>query len=108
MIDWTEEWEFDGDRLLLRSKGGVLVLLDAVTGVIYLDNTLVVVEWMKALPSEIIVIEVEPLEHAFGDEMSLPVAEAYEKVRDLALHFATDHVAGVALPVRPLGGGWSA
>ena len=81
-------------------------VVDAVTGVILLDNTLIVVEWMGALPDETIVIEVEPLEHAFGDEMSPAVAAAYAEVRRLALHVATDDAAGRALPVQPLGGGW--
>ena len=83
-------------------------VVDAVTGVIFLDNTLIVTEWMRALPEETIVIEVEPLEHAFGDEMSPAVAESYAEVRALALLVATDEAAGRALPVRPLGGGWCA
>ena len=83
-------------------------VVDAVTGVIFLDNTLIVVEWMGALPPETIVIEVEPLDHAFGDEMSPAVAGAYAEVRRLALHFATDDAAARALAVRPFGGGWSA
>ena len=81
-------------------------VVDAVTGVILLDNTLVVIEWMKALPDETIVIEVEPLEHAFGDEMSPAVADAYSEVRRMALQFATDDHACRALPVHSLGGGW--
>ncbi len=81
-------------------------VVDAVTGVILLDNTLVVIEWMGALPEETIVIEVEPLEHAFGDEMSPAVADAYAQVRELALYFATDEQACRALPVSPLGGDW--
>jgi len=83
-------------------------VVDAVTGVILLDNTLIVVEWMGALPEETIVIEVEPLEHAFGDEMSPAVAAAYTEVRRLALEYATDEAAGRALPILPLGGGWTA
>ena len=83
-------------------------VVDAVTGVIFLDNTLIVVEWMNALPGETIVIEVEPLEHAFGDEMSPAVAASYAEVRRLALIFATDEAAGRALPVHSLGGGWPA
>ena len=83
-------------------------VVDAVTGVILLDNTLIVVEWMKALPAETIVIEVEPLEHAFGDEMSPAVADAYAEVRRLALRYATDGEAAYSLPVRPFGGGWTA
>ena len=82
-------------------------VVDAVTGVILLDNTLIVGEWMQALPEETIVIEVEPLLHAFGDEMSSDVRLAYAEVRALALRYATDEQAGRALPVRPLGGGWA-
>ena len=83
-------------------------VVDAVTGVILLDNTLVVVEWMGALPRETIVIEVEPLDHAFGDEMSTGVAEAYAEVRRLAVLHATDEAAMQSLPTCPLGGLWTA
>ena len=69
-------------------------VVDAVTGVILLDNTLIVAEWMGALPDETIVIEVQPLDHAFGDEMSPAVATACAEVRRLALHYATDEAAG--------------
>ena len=82
-------------------------VVDAVTGVILLDNTLIVVEWMNALPKDTIVIEVEPLEHAFGDDMSPAVADAYAEVRRLALHCATNDGALRDLPVCPLGGSWS-
>ena len=93
------------DRVLPSEDEIQRCVVDAVTGVILLDNTLIVVEWMGALPDETIVIEVEPLEHAFGDEMSPAVAEAYAEVRRLALHVATNEAAGRALPVRSLGGG---
>lgn len=96
------------DHVLPNDEEIQRCVVDAVTGVIFLDNTLVVVEWMKALPHETIVIEVEPLEHAFGDEMSPAVAAAYADVRRLALHYATDVDAGRTLHVRSLGGGWSA
>ena len=77
---------------------------DAVTGVILVDNTLIVTEWMRALPPEVIVVEVEPLEHAFGDEMSDAVAAAFVEVRRLVMRLATDVKAADALPVAPLGG----
>lgn len=89
-----------GDEFIQRC------VVDAVTGVILLDNTLVVIEWMHALPHETIVIEVEPLDHAFGDEMSASVAVSYAKVRELAMHYATNVSAIDDLPVHPLGGGW--
>ena len=81
---------------------------DAVTGVILVDNTLIVTEWMRALPVEAIVVEVEPLAHEFGDELSPPVAAAYTEARRLVMLFATDEAAGRALPVLPLGGEWQA
>ncbi len=96
------------DRVLPDDDDIQRCVVDAVTGVILLDNTLVVVEWMRALPAETIVIEVEPLEHAFGDEMSPAVAAAYAEVRRLALYFATDEGAGSELPEHPLGGAWRA
>ena len=95
------------DHLLPSDDEIQRCVVDAVTGVILLDNTLIVVEWMGALPDETFVIEVEPLEHAFGDEMSPSVAAAYAEVRRIALHVATDESAGRGLPVRSLGGGES-
>ena len=43
---------------------------EAVTGVIALDNTLVVARHFGALPDEIVVVEVEPAVHEFGDTFS--------------------------------------
>ena len=79
-------------------------VVDAVTGVIFLDNTLIVTEWMQALPAETIVVEVEPLEHAFGDAMSPAVAAAYPVVRDLVRRLAVDEALGRTFPIAPLGG----
>ena len=99
---------YQWDHVLPSDEEIQRCVVDAVTGVILLDNTLIVVEWMNALPDETIVIEVEPLEHAFGDEMSPAVSKSYEEVRRLALRCAMDDVFGRGLPVRPLGGGWPA
>ena len=79
---------------------------DAVTGVIHVDNTVVVAAWMGGLPAEVIVVEVEPLEHAFGDEMSAAVARAYEDACRLVLRLGHEDALGDSLPVAPLGGGW--
>ncbi|MEO6445668.1 MAG: hypothetical protein ABIZ91_07205 [Gemmatimonadaceae bacterium] len=94
------------DRVLPDAEEIHRAMTDAVTGVIFLDNTLIVVEWMGALPTETIVLEVEPLEHAWGDEMSPAVAAAYPEVRALARRLAHDAALGLSLPVMPLGGGW--
>ena len=95
------------DRVLPNEQEIQRAVADAVTGVIFLDNTLVVTAWMGALPDETIVVEVEPKVHAFGDEMSPAVAAAYPEVKLLVLQFATDASAARALPVMPLGGGWT-
>jgi hypothetical protein len=77
---------------------------DAVTGVIHLDNTLIVTEWMNALPSEVLVVEVEPWAHAFGDELSAPLAAAYIDARRLVMELATDDLRARTVPVMSLGG----
>jgi nitrite reductase/ring-hydroxylating ferredoxin subunit len=96
------------DRVLPPPEAIQQAVADAVTGVILLDNTLVVGEWMRALPNEVVVVEVEPLVHAFGDDFSPPVAAAYVEARRLVRLFATDDAAADALPVLPLGGAWAA
>ena len=48
---------------------------EAGAGVISLDNLLIVAEQFKALPSEVFVVEVEPLDTGWGDGFS-PVVEA--------------------------------
>ena len=77
---------------------------EAVTGVIALDNTLVVAAHFEALPPEVVVIEVEPAEHEFGEAFSNAVARACDTACELAVALATDAVAVTRLPRGPLGG----
>lgn len=77
---------------------------DAVTGIIMLDNTLVVARQFGALPPEVAVVEVEPLAHEFGDVFSRPVALAFDDVCRTVTRLASDAAAFRALPVAPLGG----
>lgn len=97
---------YQWDRALPDPEGIQRAVTDAVTGIILIDNTLIVVAWMRALPPEAIVVEVEPQAHEWGDEMSPAVAAAYVEVRALVRRLATDDAAVRALPVMPLGGGW--
>ena len=78
---------------------------EAVTGVILLDNTLIVARHFGVLPEEIAVVEVEPLLHEFGDGFSEPVARGFQEACRIVVELAEhpEHAAG--LPVRPLGGG---
>jgi len=78
---------------------------EAVTGVIALDNTLVVTRHFGGLPEEVVVIEVEPGVQEFGEEFSEPVARVVDEVCELAVAMATDPGAAARLPRGPLGGG---
>src|SRR6185295_8879638 len=78
---------------------------EAVTGVIALDNTLVVARHFGALPDEIVVVEVEPAFHEFGDTFSDTVASVFDAVCTLVKTLATDAGAVARLPRAPLGGG---
>lgn len=77
---------------------------EAVTGVIALDNTLTVCGHFQVLPPQVVVVEVEPLVHEFGEEFTAPVARAFDEAREriISLAESPDRVAG--LPVRALGG----
>ena len=71
---------------------------DAVTGIISLDNTLVVAGYFKALPRQVAVVEIEPLEHEFGTDLSPEVTAAVETAVDLVRLLATSPAAFDALP----------
>ncbi|MDQ3809871.1 MAG: hypothetical protein M3336_06225 [Chloroflexota bacterium] len=81
---------------------------DAVTGVICVDNTLVIGRHFGALPGDVVVVEVEPLAHEFGDTFSAPVAGIFDRLCDLVATLATDDRAAAHLPRAPLGGGVAA
>jgi hypothetical protein len=105
-------WRWDG--VLPPDDDVQQAVAEAVTGIISLENTLVVTGYFKALPPEVVVVEIEPLEHAFGAEMSAAVraaiAPACLRVRELAL--TPEAIAGLPpapLTVRPVqrtGGRW--
>ncbi len=79
-------------------------VVDAVTGVINLDNTLIVTRHFGGLPEETAVVEIEPEYHEFGESFSLAVTAAFETVCELCVELATDPKAASALPWAPLGG----
>ncbi len=53
---------------------------EAVTGVISLENLLVICAHFAALPPEVTVIEIAPGDDGWGDEFSPPVAGAIAQV----------------------------
>jgi len=78
---------------------------EAVTGVIALDNTLVVARQFGALPEEVVVVEVEPGVEEFGDTFTPAVAEVFDRICTLVATLVTDGTAAARLPEAPLGGG---
>ncbi len=75
---------------------------DAVTGIIALENTLVITRYFNALPAETIVVEVEPEAHEFGAALSAPVRSVFEQVCELVKTMATDDAAVAQRPVQAL------
>ena len=77
---------------------------EAVTGVIALDNTLIVTRHFGALPGEVIVVEVEPAVHEFGEAFSDAVAVVFDSVCERVVGLATGTETAARLPRAPLGG----
>jgi hydrogenase maturation protease len=65
---------------------------EAVTGVIDLDNLLVVAQQFGALPEEVFVIEIQPVVTEFGLEPSPAVAELLPEVCRLARRVALEGI----------------
>lgn len=76
---------------------------EAVTGVIHLDNLLVVLGAFDAAPPEVYVVEVEPEVEAMGDELTPAVARGAARAEEMVRRIAIGG-AGGALPSAPLGG----
>ncbi|MEO8193196.1 MAG: hydrogenase maturation protease [Gemmatimonadales bacterium] len=75
---------------------------DAVTGIIAMENTLVIARYFGALPDEVVVIEVEPETHEFGAALSPEVSAAFERACDTAWSCAIDDSVVAALPMGSL------
>lgn len=78
---------------------------EAVTGVIALDNTLMVTRQFGGLPSDVVVVEIEPAEESFGDELSDTVADGLDRIVEVVERVALDPSTVGRIPVAPLGGG---
>ncbi|MEO7132671.1 MAG: hypothetical protein ABI024_00475, partial [Vicinamibacterales bacterium] len=55
---------------------------EAVTGIIALDNTLVIGTYFKNFPPSVSVVEIEPLAHEFGSDLTPNVAAAVPRACD--------------------------
>ncbi len=93
------------DRALPDPDAIQAAIAEGITGVISLDNTLVIGRYFGVLPNDVLVVEVEPEVHEFGDTFSPVVAKAFERVCRLVALLATDPAAAIRMPEAPLGGG---
>lgn len=79
---------------------------EAVTGVIALDNTLIIGRYFGGLPDDTVVIDVEPDVHEFGETLSPRLGERFVSLCELVARLALDETAAESLAVAPLGGGY--
>ena len=78
---------------------------EAVTGVIALDNTLIVARQFDGLPEDVAVVEIEPKVESFGEALSPEVDEGLDEVVRRVRTIALDPSVVRSLPLAPLGGG---
>src|SRR5262249_61458958 len=81
---------FRWDRALPDDAVVQAAVAEAVTGVISLDNTLMITEYFRALPPEVIVVDVEPDVHEFGDTLSPRLAMQFDRICTLVTSIALD------------------
>ena len=99
-----EVYRWDGVLPSAEAVQGAVA--EAVTGVISVDNTLVVVRQFGGLPAEAIVVEVEPASaEEFGEELSPAVAAIFDSLCERVTALALGQEASHRLPATPLGGG---
>lgn len=73
-------------------------VVEAATGVIDWKNLLVVLQQFEALPPEVFVIAVQPMETTFGMHLSESVQELFPEVLHLARELALHGAAATAEP----------
>jgi len=86
------------DNVMPAPLGIHEAITEAVTGIISLDNTLVVARHFDALPATVVVLELEPDAHEFGSELTPAVAEALTRARELVMQLAFEPSAAALMP----------
>lgn len=92
------------DRALPGAEEVQERVAEAVTGVISLDNLVLVTAALGAAPEEVVVVEVEPEVEAAGDELTEAVRRAAERAGDLVRSLAAAASGATGLPAAGLGG----
>ena len=75
---------------------------EAVTGIIALDNTLIVARHFDALPPIVVVVELEPDAHEFGDSLTAAVADALVRARSVVTRLALEPATAQQVPAGSL------
>lgn len=76
----------------------------AITGIVDLDNLLVVTRQFGALPPAVFVVEVQPESQEFGVTFSAAIESQLSEIGRIARALAEDADLAVGCPVAPLGG----
>ncbi len=79
-------------------------ICDAVTGIVSLDNLVIVGGHFRVWPQILVVVEVEPALHEFGESFSAPVAASFDTLCETVRRVALDPRECDRLPLAPLGG----
>lgn len=77
---------------------------EGVTGVINLDNSLIICRHFGGLPDDVVVIEIEPEAHEFGDALTPVVQQAVTSVCAIVTRLVGEPDAWPSIPAGPLGG----
>ncbi len=96
------------DQTLPDSEKVQARVAEAVTGVIDLDNLLVVLGALGTPPADVYVVEVEPALEAMGDELSPAVARGARQAEEITRRIVLTADADGMPPTCPLGGFGSA
>jgi hydrogenase maturation protease len=96
---------FRWDGALPEDRALQAAVAEAVTGVIALDNTLMIARYFGGLPFDVIVVDIEPELHEFGDTLGPVLAPRFDEVCDLVSRLAIDNDASMSLAEASLGGG---
>jgi hydrogenase maturation protease len=93
------------DQVLPSNDAIHEAVTEAVTGIISLDNSLIVARHFGALPATVVVLELEPEAHEFGDELTPQVASALTRARAIITELVSAPEAAFSIPERSLGDG---
>ena len=77
-------------------------ITEAVTGIISLDNTLVVARHFAALPATVVVVEVEPEAHEFGSALTPAVGAALVEATNAITRLAREPATAARVPAGAL------